>query len=99
MVSAFSAIRDLPVRRFGLFQAEPSFTGDQLRTIPKYSGLGEEDRFSRHLRQRKIALSQLLGHGCASEFGERSGKSRDGIGATHTVAATEPELLLLSGNG
>jgi hypothetical protein len=41
----------------------------------------------------------MAGHDCAPEFGERSGKAGDGIGATHTVAASEPELLLLCGNG
>jgi hypothetical protein len=92
MVCTVSAIGDLPVRRFGLFQAEQALF--HWRSTSAHSrifrGLGDEDRFSRHLQQQQIALSRLLGHCCAPEFGD---------GCHHTVAASEPELLLLCGHG
>jgi hypothetical protein len=76
-----SAIGDLPVRGFGLFQAEQALF--HWRSTPYHSrifrGLGDKDRFSRHLQQRQIALSRLLGHGCTPEFGGRSGKAATGL--------------------
>jgi hypothetical protein len=60
MVCTVGAIGGLPVRRFGLFEAEQAvfILAINFHTIPPIFRVpGDEDRFFERLRKRQIALS------------------------------------------